>query len=60
VAMYNGVTWLFMVSYVVSYALNPSSFLLAIAMLAKICQPKTRGTFFAMSNLIGSLFIVFM
>ena len=57
---FQGVSMLFKVSYIVCYFLNPSTFMLAIALMGKIALPKVRGTLFALLGLFGSVFIVIM
>ena len=52
------ITILFDIGFSVTLGLHSLPYMLGIIMLAKVCNPHTRGTIFYFLNLIGSLVIM--
>lgn len=53
-----GLAW--WIGYYNTQFLFPTGFLLANTLLAKVCNPKTRGTMFAFAGLLGSVAIALL
>ena len=48
----------FYIPYIICFGFNPVCFLLSTTLLGKIAKPRTRGSFFAINGLVGSIVII--